>query len=129
MQICCFNFPPLENNLQPYSHLQKTYPLKLKIIAEKKIIEVGGSVNLQKLNILKYYIPHFGDVTINEDGSILIENSEEKLKTKIRKCDAVLDDYREVINERITRADKLKQLVKDNPLAVSKVGVNSTLLL
>ena len=109
--------------------LQKTYPLKLKIIAEKKIIEVGGSVNLQKLNILKYYIPHFGDVTINADGSILIENSEEKLKTKIRKCEAVLDDYREVINERITRADKLKQLVKDNPLAVAKVGVNSTLFL
>ena len=129
MQICSFNFPPLENNLRQYSHLQKTYPLKLKIIAEKKIIEVGGSVNLQKLNILKYYIPHFGDVTINADGSILIENSEEKLKTKIRKCEAVLDDYREVINERITRADKLKQLVKDNPLAVSKVGVNSTLLL
>ena len=61
--------------------------------------------------------------------SILIENSEEKLKTKIRKCEAVLDDYREVINERITRADKLKQLVKDNPLAAAKVGVNSTLLL
>ena len=38
-------------------------------------------------NILKYYIPHFGDVTINADGSILIENLEEKLKTKIRKCD------------------------------------------
>ena len=53
----------------------------------------------------------------------------EKLKTKIRKCEAVLDDYREVINERITKADKLKQLVKDNPLAVTKVGVNSTLLL
>ena len=67
--MCCFNFPPLENNLQQYSHLQKTYPLKLKIIAEKKIIEVGGLRS--KFAETQYYsvILHspFGDVTINAD--------------------------------------------------------------
>ena len=49
--------------------LQKTYPLKLKIIAEKKIIEVGGLRS--KFAETQYYfeILHspFGDVTINAD--------------------------------------------------------------
>ena len=75
-------------------------------------MEVGNSLNLFQLEVLKYLIPHEGQISIMEDGSIEIENK--GTKTIIPAEEGRKDDFREVINSRVTQAEKLTNLVKDH---------------
>ena len=91
---------------------------------DQKQVGVGNAVNLEQLIVQKYYIPHEGQITINEDGSILVKNDNEK--TLIPEEYGVIDDYREVINERVAATGKIKQFAKDN--ALGAVGTTAKLL-
>ena len=59
-------------------------------------VEVGNSLTLVQLEVLKYFIPHEGEITITEHGSIEIVNKGNK--TIIPVGEGRKDDYREVIN-------------------------------
>ena len=66
------------------------------------------------MKVLKYLIPHEGEISIMEDGSIEIVNK--GTKTIILAEEGRKDDFREVINSRVTQAEKLTNLVKDHPI-------------
>ena len=90
----------------------KPYPLKLNILLSTRPVEVGNSLNLFQMEVLKYFIPHEGQISIMEDGSIEIVN--QCTKTIIPVEEGRKDDFREVINSRVTQAEKLTNLVKDH---------------
>ena len=87
--------------------------MKLKIVQGTRPVAVGNSLNLVQLEVLKYLIPHEGEITITEEGSIKIVNK--MTKTIIPATEGRKDDFREVINSRMTQAEKLTKFVKDNP--------------
>ena len=88
--------------------------MKLNILLSTRPVEVGNSLNLFQMEVLKYFIPHEGQISIMEDGSIEIVN--QCTKTIIPVEEGRKDDFREVINSRVTQAEKLTNLVKDHPI-------------
>ena len=94
--------------------------MKLNIVQSTRPVEVGNSLNLIQLEVLKYLIPHEGEITITEEGSIEIINKVSR--TIIPAAEGRKDDFREVINSRMTQAEQLTNLVKDNPGAVIPVA-------
>ena len=94
--------------------------MKLKIVQGTRPVAVGNSLNLVQLEVLKYFIPHEGEITITEEGSIKVVNK--VTKTIIPAEEGRKDDFREVINSRMTQAEKLTTFVKDNPGEVISVA-------
>ena len=98
--------------------------MKLKIVQGTRSVAVGNSLNLVQLEVLKYFIPHEGEITITEEGSIKVVNkvTNKVTKTIIPAAEGRKDDFREVINSRMTQAEKLTTFVKDNPGAAISVA-------
>ena len=98
--------------------------MKLKIVQGTRPVAVGNSLNLVQLEVLKYFIPHEGEITITEEGSIKVVNkvTNKVTKTIIPAAEGRKDDFREVINSRMTQAEKLTTFVKDNPGEVISVA-------
>ena len=96
------------------------YPKKLKVV-EKCSDGIG---NFKDFRIIKYTIPHEGIITITKDGNIEIENSKET--STIYKCDGIIDEYREIINDRLNSGDKVKNMIKENaavvPVTATKIA-------
>ena len=99
--------------------------MKLKIVQGTRPVAVGNSLNLVQLEVLKYFIPHEGEITITEEGSIKVVNkvTNKVTKTIIPAAEGRKDDFREVINSRMTQAEKLTNLVKDHPGTASAISV------
>ena len=86
-------------------------------------------MNLQQMEVLRYFIPHEGMITILESGSIEIVN-DESTRTIIPVSEGVKYDFREIINSRMTGAEKVVNLVKENPgVVASTVGKTATVAL
>ena len=82
-----------------------------------------GIANFEKFYIRKFSIPHGGIITITKDGNIEILG--EKF-TKISKDEGILDEYRELINDRVNTSDRMKNIIKENsaiPVTATKIGV------
>ena len=82
-------------------------------------------MNLQQMEVLRYFIPHEGMITILESGSIEIVN-DESTRTIIPVSEGVKYDFREIINSRMTGAEKVVNLVRENPGVVASTACRQT---